>query len=404
MDDSVTRLFDQFDRGLVSRRSLLQALGFAAVAAPFAPFGRAIAQGSCGGDNAALPRCNKTELKAPFDPTGYKTVFLDHFKLQCADPKAEAAYYATLMNWKVRSDDGNIITLDIGDTLGAVEIRGGYQPPPPPTPPPAAANPPAAAGGDSAGRGGRGGGGGGRGNRAPLRAVWDGMCWGIDKWDTKRVEADLAKRGLNPVADHDPKRDFYSFHVKDPDGFDVQLSNGNAKNRRQGAPKGTLPAPAPFEPTNWKTMWLDHISFGVTDYKESVAFYEALLGWKRGGDEGSQDTMEISPNIGGIIIRGGNRFAPEGQRGAGGRGGANAVRRASMGHISFGISPWDSDAVGAELDKRGLNARVDTGTSVNTREGMRTAPYQSYHTPSANGWDLQISNRISRNTGGGGDR
>jgi catechol 2,3-dioxygenase-like lactoylglutathione lyase family enzyme len=397
MDDSVSRLFGQFDRGLVSRRTLLQALGFAAVATPLS---RAFPQGSCGGDNAALPRCNKTELKAPFDPTGYKTVYLDHFKLHVVDYKTEAAYYATLMNWKVRSDDGTKAVLDIGDTLGAVEIRGGFQPPPPPAPPPAAANPPAA--GDTAGRGGRGGRGGGGGRQ--LRAVWDGMCWGIDKWDTKRVEADLAKRGLNPVADHDPSRDFFSFHVKDPDGFDVQLSNGNAKNRRQGAPKAALPAPAPFEPTDWKTVWLDHISFGVTDYKESVAFYEALLGWKRGGDEGSQDTMEISPNIGGIIVRGGNRFAPAEERGAGGRGGAPAARRASMGHISFGITPWDSDKVGAELDKRGLTARVDTGTAVRTREGMRTAPYQSYHTTTPNGWDLQIANRVSRNTGGGGDR
>jgi catechol 2,3-dioxygenase-like lactoylglutathione lyase family enzyme len=388
MSEPIDQIFDQFDRGLISRRHLLQALGAAAVVAPFS---KAIAQGSCGGENAALPRCNKNELKAPFAPTGWKTTYFDHYKLQCVDPKAEAAYYATLMNWRVRSDDGNIITLDIGDTLGAVEIRGGYTPPPPP---PVVAAPAPAAGGDSAGRGGRGGRGGGGGGRQ-TRAVWDGMCYGIDKWNTKNVEAELAKRGLNPVADHDPKRDFYSFHVKDPDGFDVQISNGNAKNRRQGAPKGVLPAPAPFEPTNWKTVWLDHLSFGVSDYKESVAFYEALLGWKRGGDEGSQDTMEISPNIGGAIVRGGNRFAP----GFGeGRGGQPFVRRASLGHISFGITPWNSDAVGAELDKRGLNARVDTGTSVNTREGMRTAPYQSYHTTTPNGWDLQISGRITRDT------
>src|SRR5205807_7494073 len=30
-------------------------------------------------------------------------------------------------------------------------------------------------------------------------------------------------------------RDFQSFHVKDPDGFDLQISNGNRKNRRQGS-------------------------------------------------------------------------------------------------------------------------------------------------------------------------
>ena len=55
-------------------------------------------------------------------------------------------------------------------------------------------------------------------------------------------------------------------------------------------------------------MWLDHISFEVTSYKETVAFYKALLGWKRGLDEGSQNECEIG-DVGGVIIRGGNRMA-----------------------------------------------------------------------------------------------
>jgi hypothetical protein len=72
-----------------------------------------------------------------------------------------------------------------------------------------------------------------------------------------------------------------------------------------------------------------------------------------------------------------------------------------MGHISFGITNWDTDKVGAELDKRGLSARVDTGGNGSTREVMRTANYQSYHTTTPNGFDLQISDRVSRDTGGG---
>ena len=42
----------------------------------------------------------------------------------------------------------------------------------------------------------------------------------------------------------------------------------------------------------------------------------------------------------------------------------------------------------AELDKRGLNAREDTGG----RGEIHTAPYKSYHTTTPNGYDLQISN------------
>ncbi|HMF94246.1 MAG TPA: VOC family protein, partial [Vicinamibacterales bacterium] len=280
----------------------------------------------------------------------------------------EAAYYAALMNWKIRSDDGKQAVLDIGDWGGLV-IRGGYQPPP--APPQAEA---AAAGRGDGGRGGQGG-----GPRAPRNAVFDSFCWGIEPWDAKKVEAELRKRGLDPVADN--HGDFQSFHVKDPGGFDLQISNGSRKNRRQGAANGKTAAAAPFAVTEWKTVWLDHISFEVPNYKESAAFYVALLGWKAGTDEGSQNQCEIG-DVGDIIIR----------RGGGGNRGAAptpppAARRASIGHIAFGITPFDPDQVKTELEKRGLNARVDTGG----RGDIHTASYKSYHTTTPNGFDLQIS-------------
>jgi len=295
------------------------------------------------------------------------------------------------MNWKIRSDDGTKALLDIGN-WGGLEIRGGYQPPTPANPP---AAPPAGAAGAGAAGGGRGGGGG----RAPRTAVVDSFCWGIAPWNAKAVETELKKRGLNPIADNRPGG-FESFHVKDADGFDLQISNGNAKNRRQGAANGKVNAPAPFEATNWKTLWLDHISFETSNYKEQAAFYHALIGWTLGQDEGSQNTCDIG-DIGGIIIRrgggGGGRATAAGAAGAAGSAPAPpVVRRASIGHIAFGISPWDADQVKAELDKRGLNARVDMGGAPNTLEAMRTAKYQSYHTTTPNGFDLQISNVVSK--------
>ena len=48
MDDP-TRLFDEFDRGTISRRQLFQTLGLVAVSAPFVPLARAFAQGQCAG-------------------------------------------------------------------------------------------------------------------------------------------------------------------------------------------------------------------------------------------------------------------------------------------------------------------------------------------------------------------
>jgi len=364
MSEELSRLFEAFDRQRLSRRQLFAALGIAAAIRPVSLF----AQGQCGGARAGTPECDTTPAKLPFEATGWKTVLLDHFSCQVADYQKEAAYYAALMNWKIRSDDGKQAVLDIGDWGGLV-LRGGYAPPPPP--PPAADAPPAGA---PAG-GGRGGGRGGP--RAPRLALFDNFCWGIEPWNAKKVEAELRKRGLDPVADNQGK-DFQSFHVKDPDGFDLQISNGSRKNRRREPASGKVAAAAPFEPTNWKSIWLDHISFEVTNYKESVAFYTALLGWKPGTDEGSQNQCEIG-DVGDVIIRRGNRGAAAGS--------APAVRRAGIGHIAFGISPFDPDDVQKELEKRGLTARVDTGG----RGDIHTANYKSYHTTTPNGFDLQIS-------------
>ena len=380
MSADLTTLFNDFDGGKLSRRQLLMALGLTVALRPASAF----AQGQCGGARAGTPECDSTPAKLPFESTGWKTVLLDHFSCQVVDYPKEAAYYAALMNWKIRSDDGKQAMLDIGDWSGLV-LRGGYQAPPaPPTPPPAAA--PAAGARD----GGRGGGGG---PRAPRLAAFDGFCFGIEPWDAKKVEAELKARGLMPVADNMGK-DFQSFHVKDPDGFDLRISNGSRKNRRQGAASGKTSAPAPFEATAWKTVWLDHISFEVSNYKETAAFYHALLGWKMGTDEGSQNQCEIG-DIGDIIIRRG---------GGGNRGAAPATtlattpptRRAAMGHISFGIANFDPDAVKLELTRRGLTAREDTGG----RGDIHTAAYKSYHTTTPNGFDLQISATTKSNRGG----
>jgi predicted enzyme related to lactoylglutathione lyase len=375
MSADLNTIFSAFDRGIVSRRQLLQALGIAVAMRPAA----ALAQGQCGGANKGTPGCDTTPAKLPFESTGWKTTLLDHFSCQVADYSKEAAYYQALMNWKIRSDDGKQAVLDIGDWGGLI-LRGGYVAPPPPPAAPASAT--AAAGATGANGQGRGGQGGAP--RPPRNAAFDGMAWGIDKWDAKKVESELKARGLSPVADN--HGDFQSFHVKDPDGFDLWITNGNKNNRRKGAASGKTAAPAPFESTSWKTVWLDHISFEVTNYKETAAFYHALLGWKLGDDEGSQNTSDIG-DIGGIIIRRGTR---PGQP-------APATRRASMGHISFGITDFDPDKVKEELTKRGLNAREDTGG----RGDIHTAPYKSYHTTTPNGFDLQISatTKATRNDG-----
>jgi hypothetical protein len=73
------------------------------------------------------------------------------------------------------------------------------------------------------------------------------------------------------------------------------------------------------------------------------------------------------------------------------------LRRAVIDHISFGISPWDVDGVRAELEKRILSVSVDTSSAHPGPDGkmvnddIHQAAFQSYHTTTPNGYNLQIS-------------
>lgn len=61
-------------------------------------------------------------------------------------------------------------------------------------------------------------------NRPPLTGVINHVSWGIQPWDTDKVKAELERRGLNPRPDM-VGENFKSFHVLDPDGWDLQISN-----------------------------------------------------------------------------------------------------------------------------------------------------------------------------------
>ena len=366
MDDSVDRLLREADNSPLSRRALLRIMGLAALTLPAATRAQGRGQDTTRTGRGNRAPADTTHVPAPFDPTGWRTVWLDHITYQCTDYARAAAFYSALMGWKVRSDDGTQAVLDIGDDVGGIVMTNGYVPPPP-TP-----SPNDTAGGGRGGSGGRGG-----AVRSPIMARISSFAWGIEPWDTDKVKAALEARGLNPVADHVGPA-FKSFHIKDPDGFDIQLTNGTKANRRQGAASGKLSAPPPFEPTGWKTVWLDHISYGCSDYRRTVAFYEALLSWKAGTFTGSQSLVDIG-DVGGAIIR--NRA-----------GGATSID-----HISFGIAGFDPDKVEAELMKRGLGSpsRQDPAhLSPDTGGGgdIHTSKFKSYHTRDPLGWDLQISN------------
>ena len=354
---------------MISRRQLIAALTFV----PALPRSVFAQQPATARPPQQQQQRDTTPLVMPFEPTGWKTVWLDHLNYQCVDYKKAAAFYATLMGWKVRSDDGHQALLDIGDNSGGILIRGGLA-----EPPPAAIT--------DAGLG---------VSRPRVQAVFDGFAWGIEPWDTDKVMHELEKRGLKPVADHHGA-DYRAFKIKDPNGFDVSVTNGTKALRRKTPAKAKLPAPAPFEPTGWDTLYLDHISFEVPDYRKSAAFYQALLGWDVRPGNGSQASAQIG-TIGGAIIRG-NAAARTAQR-------ENSAMPtsggAAIGHISFGIANWNTERVREELIKRDV-------VYVN-REGKReprpdmTGTLESFHVPDAQGWDLQIGNKIAPSPRTSGD-
>jgi catechol 2,3-dioxygenase-like lactoylglutathione lyase family enzyme len=315
------------------------------------------AQGRCM-TTYGSPACKTNDIPPVFVPTGWKTVALDHITFQVTDYKKEAAFYIAAMGWTLRRDDGKQAVMDLGE-WGTVIFRQM----------PSGSTSAAASGGTR-------------------RAVVTSFGFVIEPWDAKTVESELRKRGLSPVADNDGKG-FESFHIKDPDGFDLQIGNANGHARDRKTPStAKLSEPLPFQPTGWKTVWLDHLSFGSKNYKASASFYRNLLGWKATYDEGSQHELMIG-EAGDIIIRGGNPLVSG--------GGQGDTTRRGIDHISFGIAPWDTDGVKNELVKRGLKAQVDTSSRHKAPDGtwvpdeIHTAAFKSYHTDTPNGYNLQIS-------------
>lgn len=58
-----------------------------------------------------------------------------------------------------------------------------------------------------------------------MQTIIDHVAFKIDNWNTDRVKAELERRGLAPRPDTGGGNNGYaSFHVKDPDGWDLQIS------------------------------------------------------------------------------------------------------------------------------------------------------------------------------------
>jgi catechol 2,3-dioxygenase-like lactoylglutathione lyase family enzyme len=117
---------------------------------------------------------------------GFKAVTVNHISYYVADYTKTRDFYADLLGMQVTHDDGKQCYLKFGDSfLLPRNVRSGSTIKPP---------------------------------------LVDHVAYTIDNWDKNAVEAELKRRGLEPRPDTDD-----SFHVKDPDGFNLQISGKNMK-------------------------------------------------------------------------------------------------------------------------------------------------------------------------------
>ena len=113
---------------------------------------------------------------------GFKAVAVNHISYEVADYAKTRDFYADLLGMKVSQDDGKQCFLVFGDSFLIPR------------------------------------------NRPANTPRIDHIAYTIENWDKNAVESELTRRGLKPVADTEN-----SFHVEDPNGFDLQISGKDMK-------------------------------------------------------------------------------------------------------------------------------------------------------------------------------
>jgi catechol 2,3-dioxygenase-like lactoylglutathione lyase family enzyme len=124
---------------------------------------------------------------AKAEGTGFKAVTVNHISYRVADYAKTRDFYADLLGMGVKQDTGRQCYMTFGDSF--LLPRNGRP-----------------------------------GANTPAGPLVDHIAYTIEDWDKDKVEAELKRRGLNPRPDTAD-----SFHVKDPDGFDLQISGKNMK-------------------------------------------------------------------------------------------------------------------------------------------------------------------------------
>ena len=169
MENVIAGMLKDFEDGKINRRQLIRSLALVAVAVQ--------GEGTVGAQTGV----------------GFKALGLDHISYQVTDYRRTRDFYVDLMGMTVADDNGSSqCTLQFGDSR--LIARNRRQRPEETAP------------------------------SDPKPSV-DHISYTIEDWDTDRVKAELERRGFNPRLDAGGSSPNYvSYHVPDPDGFDLQIS------------------------------------------------------------------------------------------------------------------------------------------------------------------------------------
>jgi hypothetical protein len=218
MQALINKLLDEFEKGKLSRRRLIETLAVTAMTiytADTLAASEAIAA-------AGVPSPDRVHLD---------TLMVNHISYTIGGPNPDYRkardFYADLMGMYPNNDSPDATNPQYGQVNLAFYKKDETplgQPKGTPSPFIIARcrNPQAAQRGGNAPANGNAANGGqqrGQGQQAPQSQVTiNHIAYTIADWDAKKVEEILKARGLNPRPDHE------SFHVMDPYGYDLQIS------------------------------------------------------------------------------------------------------------------------------------------------------------------------------------
>jgi catechol 2,3-dioxygenase-like lactoylglutathione lyase family enzyme len=187
MENLIAKLLTDFEQGKMNRRQLIQSLAMASAAASAAS---AATSGSL----------------------GLKAVAVNHISYAVPDYKKTRDWYADVLGMGISHDDGNQCYMTFGNGSWLLprnnrrpegQGRAGGQARTPEQQAAFAAT---------------------QANRKPVTGLVNHIAYTIDNWDADRVKSKLESYGLTPRVDTEN-----SFHVTDPDGYDVQISGEKMK-------------------------------------------------------------------------------------------------------------------------------------------------------------------------------